>query len=98
MVFSASAGRMSGAKALEIAPDLRGFFCLVLLYKLTGRTTEKHPLDKILDEVADYLRGAERVLFITGAGISADSGLPIVSGDTLVDAAENIVKVVREAA
>ena len=47
MVFSASAGRMSGAKALEIAPDLRGFFCLVLLYKLTGRTTEKHPMDSL---------------------------------------------------
>jgi succinyl-CoA synthetase beta subunit len=33
-----------------------------------------------------------------GKKILADSGLPIVSGDTLVDAAENIVKVVREAA
>ena len=28
-------------------------------------------MDEILDEVADYLRGAGRVLFITGAGISA---------------------------
>ena len=37
-------------------------------------------MDEILDEVADYLRGAERVLFITGAGISADSGLPTYRG------------------
>jgi succinyl-CoA synthetase beta subunit len=33
-----------------------------------------------------------------GKKILADSGLPIVSGDTLADAAENIVKVVKEAA
>ncbi|NQU72061.1 MAG: succinate--CoA ligase subunit beta, partial [Rhodospirillales bacterium] len=33
-----------------------------------------------------------------GKKILADSGLPIISGDTLADAAENIVKVVREAA
>lgn len=33
-----------------------------------------------------------------GKKILADSGLPIVSGDTLADAAESIVKVVREAA
>jgi succinyl-CoA synthetase beta subunit len=33
-----------------------------------------------------------------GKKILAESGLPIVSGDTLADAAENIVKVVREAA
>ena len=37
-------------------------------------------MDEILDEVADYLRGAGRVLFITGAGISADSGLPTYRG------------------
>ncbi len=33
-----------------------------------------------------------------GKKILSDSGLPIISGDTLADAAENIVKVVREAA
>ena len=32
------------------------------------------------DEVADLLRKAESVLFITGAGISADSGLPTYRG------------------
>lgn len=37
-------------------------------------------MDKILDEVAGYLKDAERVLFITGAGISADSGLPTYRG------------------
>lgn len=33
-----------------------------------------------LDEVAARLRSARRVLFITGAGISADSGLPTYRG------------------
>lgn len=33
-----------------------------------------------LDEVAGWLREAERVLFITGAGVSADSGLPTYRG------------------
>ncbi|MDR0390622.1 MAG: hypothetical protein LBH59_01855 [Planctomycetaceae bacterium] len=31
-------------------------------------------------QFAEYLRGANRVLFITGAGISADSGLPTYRG------------------
>lgn len=33
-----------------------------------------------LDVVAGWLRQAQRVLFITGAGISADSGLPTYRG------------------
>jgi NAD-dependent deacetylase len=37
-------------------------------------------MNQILDEVAGYLRGAERILFITGAGLSADSGLPTYRG------------------
>lgn len=36
--------------------------------------------EKILDEVAAHLRNARRALFITGAGISADSGLPTYRG------------------
>ncbi|MDR2092342.1 MAG: NAD-dependent deacylase [Azoarcus sp.] len=36
--------------------------------------------DAVLDDVADRLRRAERPLFITGAGISADSGLPTYRG------------------
>ncbi len=36
--------------------------------------------EKKLDEVAELLRNAERVLFITGTGISADSGLPTYRG------------------
>ena len=38
------------------------------------------PMDDALDRIADRLRAAERVLFITGAGISADSGLPTYRG------------------
>ena len=39
------------------------------------------PLDPAaVDRVASVLRGAGRVLFITGAGISADSGLPTYRG------------------
>lgn len=34
----------------------------------------------IYQEIADRLAGARRVLFITGAGISADSGLPTYRG------------------
>ncbi len=34
----------------------------------------------LLDEVADLLRGARSVLFVTGAGVSADSGLPTYRG------------------
>ena len=33
-----------------------------------------------LEQVAEHLRDARRVLFITGAGISADSGLPTYRG------------------
>ncbi|MEL6185304.1 MAG: NAD-dependent protein deacylase, partial [Myxococcota bacterium] len=31
-------------------------------------------------QVADRLSGAKRVLFVTGAGLSADSGLPTYRG------------------
>ncbi|MBX2799294.1 MAG: NAD-dependent protein deacylase [Myxococcales bacterium] len=34
----------------------------------------------LLDEVADAMRSAQRMLFVTGAGISADSGLPTYRG------------------
>lgn len=37
-------------------------------------------LDTTLDAVADHLRHARSALFITGAGISADSGLPTYRG------------------
>lgn len=37
-------------------------------------------LKGVLDKVADGLARAQRVLFITGAGISADSGLPTYRG------------------
>ena len=37
-------------------------------------------MEKVLDEIAAYLKSAERVLFITGAGLSADSGLPTYRG------------------
>jgi NAD-dependent deacetylase len=33
-----------------------------------------------LDAVAQHLRGSRRVLFVTGAGVSADSGLPTYRG------------------
>ncbi len=33
-----------------------------------------------LDAVAEHLRHAERILFVTGAGLSADSGLPTYRG------------------
>lgn len=36
--------------------------------------------DPALDRVAGWLREAERVLFVTGAGVSADSGLPTYRG------------------
>jgi NAD-dependent deacetylase len=38
------------------------------------------PSDHVLNEAADELKRAERPLFITGAGISADSGLPTYRG------------------
>lgn len=37
-------------------------------------------VDAALDAVAEHLRHARRALFITGAGISADSGLPTYRG------------------
>ncbi|WP_287366002.1 Sir2 family NAD-dependent protein deacetylase, partial [Thauera sp.] len=36
--------------------------------------------DPVLDRVASLLGRARRILFITGAGISADSGLPTYRG------------------
>lgn len=43
-------------------------------------TCPREPDSKVLDLVAEHLRGAQRVLFITGAGISAESGLPTYRG------------------
>ena len=37
-------------------------------------------IDAAIDEVARHLGQARRALFITGAGISADSGLPTYRG------------------
>lgn len=36
--------------------------------------------DKNIDEIARLIENAERILFITGAGLSADSGLPTYRG------------------
>jgi len=41
---------------------------------------EPQVIEQILDEVAGQLASARRILFITGAGISADSGLPTYRG------------------
>jgi NAD-dependent deacetylase len=38
------------------------------------------PDERLLDEIAALCAGAKRMLFITGAGISADSGLPTYRG------------------
>ncbi len=43
-------------------------------------TTYAGPIEIALDQIAEHLRQARRVLFITGAGISADSGLPTYRG------------------
>ena len=37
-------------------------------------------MDELITQVAYLLRRAERILFITGAGLSADSGLPPYRG------------------
>jgi NAD-dependent deacetylase len=37
-------------------------------------------MDGFINEIAGRIKGAERVLFITGAGLSADSGLPTYRG------------------
>jgi NAD-dependent deacetylase len=37
-------------------------------------------MDQLIDRAASYLREARSVLFITGAGMSADSGLPTYRG------------------
>ena len=43
-------------------------------------TTYSASIDAALEQIAEHLRDARRVLFITGAGISADSGLPTYRG------------------
>lgn len=43
-------------------------------------TTHSASIEAALDAVAEHLRHARRALFITGAGISADSGLPTYRG------------------
>ena len=43
-------------------------------------TTYSASIEAALDAVAEHLRHARRALFITGAGISADSGLPTYRG------------------
>lgn len=46
---------------------------------LKDRSTTRSP-DPCIDDVASVLRDARRILFITGAGLSADSGLPTYRG------------------
>lgn len=41
---------------------------------------DREEIESLLDQAADLLRRSRRVLFITGAGISADSGLPTYRG------------------
>lgn len=43
-------------------------------------TEHSSTLKALYEKVADCLRDAEKILFITGAGISADSGLPTYRG------------------
>ena len=43
-------------------------------------TTYSSSIETVLDAVAEHLRQAHSALFITGAGISADSGLPTYRG------------------
>ena len=38
------------------------------------------PFDPLFDEVARLIAAARRILFVTGAGVSADSGLPTYRG------------------
>ena len=40
----------------------------------------KPDMEKMVSEIAAKLRTSRRVLFITGAGVSADSGLPTYRG------------------
>lgn len=47
---------------------------------MTTVTTHSPSVDATLDAVAEHLRHARSALFITGAGISADSGLPTYRG------------------
>jgi len=46
----------------------------------TPVTTHSPSIETTLDAVAEHLRRARSALFITGAGISADSGLPTYRG------------------
>ncbi|MCL2644909.1 MAG: NAD-dependent deacylase [Betaproteobacteria bacterium] len=48
--------------------------------KTQRRKTKGESFDAMLDEVAALLDRSQRPLFITGAGISADSGLPTYRG------------------
>ncbi len=47
---------------------------------MPSMTTCSASIEDVLDEVAEQLRRARRALFITGAGISVDSGLPTYRG------------------
>lgn len=49
-------------------------------WALPGYPSGMTNIETLLDEVAARLGRAQRVLFITGAGISADSGLPTYRG------------------
>jgi len=46
----------------------------------TGTAADVPPSAAAIEQLADMVRRAERALFITGAGISADSGLPTYRG------------------
>src|SRR5262249_31072338 len=41
---------------------------------------DSHDLERALERAAGLLRGAERVAVLTGAGVSAESGVPTVRG------------------
>src|SRR6188768_1145658 len=48
------------------------------MHSTPGRRTKE--VEDTLDDVARHLRESRRVLFVTGAGVSADSGLPTYRG------------------
>jgi NAD-dependent deacetylase len=69
----------SGGGKRRVIDSLRLQLDAADIFPDDGAMSAAHP-DRLLDEIADLCTTARRILFITGAGISADSGLPTYRG------------------
>ena len=72
-------GLVVGRGSQAMQPDGQSFACLVGTQIVSGVIAF---MQTELEQIAALLKKAKRILFITGAGVSAESGVPTFRGTT----------------